>query len=95
MNKIVLKFQWDEEKELTNAHLFAAQFCHNSKDTAVAAGGQQMKMFSLNDGSEMLEVRVEEEVTLYTLDSAHSSNKYLTGGNSGAMYYMVGVKSYE
>ena len=89
-----MKFQWDEEKELSNAFLYSAQFCHNSKDTVIAAGGQQMKMFSLNDGSEMLEVRVEENTILYTADSSYSSNKYLTGGNSGTMFYMVGVKSY-
>lgn len=58
MNKLAMKFQWDEEKEVTNAFLFSAQFCHNSKETVIGAGGQQMKMFSLNDGSEMLEIRV-------------------------------------
>jgi hypothetical protein len=52
-----------------------------------------MKMFSLNDGSEMIEVKVEEG-TLYTADSSYSTNKYLTGGSSGTMFYMVGVKSY-
>lgn len=53
-----------------------------------------MKMFSLNDGSEMIEVKVEEGSTLYTADSSYSTNKYLTGGSSGTMFYMVGVKSY-
>ena len=43
----------------------------------------------------MLEVRVEEDIKLYTCDSAHSANKYLVGGNSGTVYYMVGRKSYE
>ena len=43
----------------------------------------------------MLEIRVEEDIKLYTCDSAHSANKYLVGGNSGTVYYMVGQKSYE
>lgn len=81
--------------QTTNAFLFCAQFCHNSKDTVIAAGGSQMKMFSVADGSEMLEVKVEEGVSLYTCDSGYTSNKYVTGGNSGTLFYMAGVKSYE
>ncbi len=54
-----------------------------------------MKMFSIVDGSEMLEVKVDEGVSLYTCDSGYTSNKYITGGNSGTLFYMAGVKSYE
>ena len=38
----------------TSAFLFSAQFCHNSRETVMACGGTQMKMFSVTDGSEML-----------------------------------------
>ena len=54
-----------------------------------------MKMFSIVDGSEMLEVKVDEGVSLYTCDSGYTSNKYITGSNSGTLFYMAGVKSYE
>lgn len=60
----------------------------------MAVGGSQMKMFSL-DGSEMLEVKVEEGTSLYSCDSGYTSNKYMVGGNSGTLFYMAGVKSYE
>lgn len=53
-----------------------------------------MKMFSL-DGSEMLEVKVDEGTSLYSCDSGYTSNKYMMGGNSGTLFYMAGVKSYE
>ena len=79
----------------TNAFLFCAQFCHNSKDTVIAVGGSQMKMFSLTDGTEMLEVKADDGVSLYTCDSGYTSNKYMMGGNSGTLFYMAGVKSYE
>lgn len=52
-------------------------------------------MFSVTDGTEMLEIKAEDNVSLYTCDSGYSSNKYIMGGNSGTLYYMAGVKSYE
>ena len=60
-----------------------------------------MKMFSLTDSSEMLEVRSDETVkaneytSLYACDSGYTSNKYLMGGNTGTLFYMAGVKSYD
>mgnify|MGYP003431673368 FL=1 len=54
-----------------------------------------MKMFSLTDGTEMLEVKADDGVSLYTCDSGYTSNKYMMGGNSGTLFYMAGVKSYE
>ena len=54
-----------------------------------------MKMFNYHDGTELLEVRAEEKTSLYACDSGYSSNKYLMGGNSGTLYYMASVKSYE
>jgi hypothetical protein len=55
-----------------------------------------MKMFSLTDGAEMLEVRVDESGTsLYTCDSGYNSNKYVMGGNSGTLFHLTGVKPYE
>ena len=43
----------------------------------------------------MLEVKVEEGSSLYSCDSGYTSNKYMVGGNSGTLFYMAGVKSYE
>lgn len=54
-----------------------------------------MKMFSVTDGSEMIEVKVEDNISLYTCDSGYNSNKYMMGGNTGLLYYMASVKSYE
>jgi hypothetical protein len=82
--------------QLSSAFLFCAQFCHNSKETVIACGGSQMKIFSLNDGAELLEVKVEEaNVSLYTCDSGYNSNKYLVGGSTGTLFHFTGAKPYE
>jgi hypothetical protein len=55
-----------------------------------------MKMFSLTDGAELLEVRLDgNNSSLYTCDSGYSSNKYLMGGNSGTLFHLTGIKPYE
>jgi len=61
----------------------------------MACGGQQMKIFSLEDYSEMVEVRFEEGESLYTCDSSYGSNRYLVGGKSGVMFYLGSNKSFE
>lgn len=40
--------------QLNNAFLNSCQFCPNSKNTILAAGGNQMKMFTLDDHTELL-----------------------------------------
>jgi hypothetical protein len=54
----------------------------------IAAGGQQMKMFTLDDYSELLELRVGEGESLYSCDTSAINNKYLAGGKLGNMYYL-------
>jgi hypothetical protein len=82
--------------QLSNAFLFCAQFSHNAKDMVVACGGTQMKMFSLNGGEEVLEVKIEDNSgSLYTCDSGYNTNKYLVGGSTGTMFHMTGTKPYE
>lgn len=61
----------------------------------MAVGANQMKMFNINEGNELLEVWADQNTSFYTCDSGYTSNKYVCGGNSGSLYYMAGVKSYE
>jgi hypothetical protein len=94
-NKIVHNFKWDEEPSDSNAFLFCAQFCKNSPNTLMACGGTQMKIFSLDDYSEMVEVKFDQGESLYSCDSSYSSNRYLVGGKHGSMFYLGSNKTFE
>ena len=61
----------------------------------MAVGANQLKMFNIAEGHEILEVVADPSTSMYTCDSGYTSNKYACGGNSGSLYYMAGVKSYE
>lgn len=61
----------------------------------MAVGANQLKMFNLIEGNQILEVVTDQGTSIYTCDSGYTSNKYACGGNSGSLYYMAGVKSYE
>lgn len=37
--------------QFTNAFIFCAQFCHNNKNTIMAVGANQLKMFNLEEGN--------------------------------------------
>lgn len=52
-----------------------------------------MKMFTLDDFSELLEVRFSEKETIYSCDTSAINNKYLAGGKNGALYYIASVKT--
>jgi hypothetical protein len=55
-----------------------------------------MKTFSLNDGTELLEVRVEDSNgSLFTCDSGYNSNKYLIGGTNGTLFNLGGSQPFE
>jgi hypothetical protein len=61
----------------------------------IAAGGNQMKMFTLDDHSELLELRLPESEALYTCDASSINNKYLAGGKGGSLYYLATNKFAE
>lgn len=54
-----------------------------------------MKIFNLSDGNEMLEAKADSGTSLYTCDSGYSSNKYVMGGNNGALFYLTEGKGYD
>lgn len=72
--------------------LNCCQFCPNSKNTVLAAGGNQMKMFALDNYAELLEVRFPENESIYTCDTSAVNNKYLAGGKGGMLYYLAPAK---
>lgn len=89
---LVHTFEWDENPKYANTGINSCQFCPNSKNTVVAAGGQQMKMFSLDDYSEFFELRLPENESLYTCDTSSINNKYIAGGKKGWLYSMATSK---
>lgn len=54
-----------------------------------------MKMFTIDDHSELLELKLPEGEALYTCDSSAINNKYLAGGKKGVLYYMATSKFAE
>ena len=48
-----------------------------------------MKMFTIDDHSELLEFKVPEGQTLYSCDSSSINNKYVAGGKKGHLYYLA------
>ena len=78
--------------QYANTGLNSCQFCPNSKNTVVAAGGQQMKMFSLDDYSEFFELRLPETDSLYSCDTSSINNKYIAGGKKGWLYSLATSK---
>jgi hypothetical protein len=51
-----------------------------------------MKIFTLDDYAELLELKLPEGESLYTCDSSAINNKYLAGGKRGALYYLAANK---
>ena len=51
-----------------------------------------MKMFALDNFSELLEVRFPQHETIYSCDSSTINNKYLAAGKTGQLYYLAPVK---
>jgi hypothetical protein len=72
--------------------LNCCQFCPNSTNTVLAAGGSQMKMFTLDDYSELFEVKADEGEAFYSCDSSISNNKYAVGGKHGSLFYLTSNK---
>jgi hypothetical protein len=54
-----------------------------------------MKMFTLDDHTELLEVKMGEGEALYTCDTSAINNKYLVGGKKGVLYYLATNKFAE
>ncbi len=54
-----------------------------------------MKMFTLDDHTELLQLKLPEGEALYTCDSSAINNKYLAGGKKGVLYYMTTTKFAE
>jgi hypothetical protein len=61
----------------------------------MACGGTQMKIFSLDDFNEMIEVKFDEGESLYSCDSSYGSNRYLVGGKNGSLFYLGSNKTFE
>ena len=59
----------------------------------MAAGGNSLKFFSLDDYSEMLELNFDTSNTIYSCDSGYTGNKYLAGGKDGAMFFFGSNKT--
>jgi hypothetical protein len=68
--------------------LFGCQFCPTDPNCIVAVGGNQMKLFSINNSSEIVELQVHKEENLYTCDSSPTNFKFLTGGKKGNLFYL-------
>jgi hypothetical protein len=81
--------------QFNNIFLNSCQFCPNSKNTVIASGGQQLKMFTLDDYSEFLEVRAGEGESFFTCDSSATNNKYLVAGKKGILSYLATNKFAE
>ena len=54
-----------------------------------------MKIFSLEDYNEMVEIRFDEGESLYTCDSSYGSNRYMVGGKHGSVFYLGSNKTFE
>lgn len=54
-----------------------------------------MKIFSLDDFNEMIEVKFDEGESLYSCDSSYGSNRYLVGGKNGSLFYLGSNKTFE
>ena len=48
-----------------------------------------MKMFTLDDHTELLELRVPATESLFSCDSSAINNKYLAAGKQGLLYYLT------
>lgn len=85
-------FQWDEAHRESGAFVFCCQFTKASgsgSDSVVAVGANVLKMFDLReDYRELLEARVGEQNTLYSLDTGNFSQKVVFGGKGGHTYYL-------
>lgn len=47
-----------------------------------------MKVFSIKNTSELVELQVSKEDNLYTCDSSPTNFKFLTGGKKGSLFYL-------
>lgn len=55
----------------------------------VAVGANTLKIFDLKeDYRELIEARVAEQATLYSLDTGNFSSKVVFGGKGGNTYYV-------
>lgn len=79
----------------TNGFIYCSQFCHNSKNFVMAAGGSDLKFFSMDDFSEVLTINFDPANTMYSCDSGYTGNKYLCGGKFGEMFYFGSNKTFE
>ena len=51
-----------------------------------------MKMFALDDYSELIEFRLPEDEALFSCDCSSINNKYLAAGKKGLLYYLTNNK---
>lgn len=94
--QLVHTFKWEESKQVavsktqeSSALIFCCQFSKTSGDNVVAVGGNSMKMFDLReDFRELMEVRVGDHTTLYSMDNGNFSSKLVFGGKGGLTYYL-------
>lgn len=69
--------------------IFCCQFSKTSGDYVVAAGGNSVKMFDMReDYRELMEVKVADQSTLYSLDNGNFSSKLVFAGKGGNTYYL-------
>ncbi len=54
----------------------------------MAVGGNQMKIFSIKNSTELVEMQVQKEEYLYTCDSSPANFKFLAGGKKGNLFYL-------
>ena len=52
-----------------------------------------MKMFSLDDYSQFLELKLPEDESLFSCDCSGNNNKYLAAGKKGLVYYLTNSKN--
>ena len=61
----------------------------------MAVGGSDLKIFNVDNFSQILELNFDKENAMYTCDSGHTGNKYLAGGKHGALFYFGSNKNLE
>jgi len=54
----------------------------------MAIGGNQMKIYSIKDKTELIEFQADQDDNFYTCDSSTANLRFVAGGKKGNLFYL-------
>lgn len=59
-NKLMHTFAWDDQQPQNNGFIYCAQFCNQVKHAVMAVGGSDLKIFNVDNFSQILEINFDK-----------------------------------